>query len=739
MSSGKAISFTQVSWVVSHSAVLRRSSTWRPSNLISNSVFLPVKIDALRHWDSRDAPDLDSEIKKGIWAYFTGTTWAPGGPFKSYFVIASSEGKVLFTIEGFEIARAPDAEPIPITDNSREERLTTIWQPKAFPSSLKSTPSHAMPPLQATSDIAVDLDVALEALVGEHFCVAGTPSEADAKTGILRYPHARSLVDESWNIDKDATNTPLASFDAVVHRVDLAAVQVDVSFITNIVGSDGVVLLSVTDSGVEVEDTSVEPLTLIMKPTLTIPCGPFKTVIVQPFEHSQEGDLIEIAKNISSEAELWIIGNDDAAGIGALGVASCIIAESPEYQVFSVLFEDHSLDEAAREKIAHDLRKNSLLLLEQHMGISKNGDVFVRRLVHGGEDVKSACISAAGLTGASGALAAYFPPSLKSSDVEIEVKALGIEPSASFKSALTFIGRVKSRGVSVGCVETGAEAVGTTCQAPADVIIVPQDMVVVLPGGISATDAAALPVTFLAAWIGLVSRAPISAASTVLVRDATSAAVQVAKRFNAKVFAIVGRRHEVDELSSDLGIMISNIVLIDDLFLIPAEWIRSGAMPQFDVIFNGSRKKVFTRGLEYPSPFGSYVHIQSNEAADIPSGAASSYLLDDNRLVAASPTLLNPSSSLRAVSSYKGSASEDIDSLVIIPGTSRSVRIDPAGQLFDPRKSYILVGRCSELGVRINEWMVPASYQATPFATRRPAETHATGDRAWSLRRTTPP
>lgn len=240
------------------------------------------------------------------------------------------------------------------------------------------------------------------------------------------------------------------------------------------------------------EDTSVEPLTLaalarrfstiagsvvrvsdfvdgkgllyakISQPTISVPAGPFKTVIVQPFKHGQEGDLIEIAKNISSEAELWITGNDDAAGIGALGIASCIIAESPEYQVFSVLFEDHSLDEAAREKIVHDLRKNSLLL-EQHMKLSKNGDVFVRRLVHGGADVKQVPIPATGLTGASGALAAYFPPTLKASDVEIEVKALGIESGASSKSASTFVGFVKSRGVSVAHVEIGAEVYFLYC------------------------------------------------------------------------------------------------------------------------------------------------------------------------------------------------------------------------------------------------------------------------------------
>ena len=242
----------------------------------------------------------------------------------------------------------------------------------------------------------------------------------------------------------------------------------------------------------EVEDPSVEPLTLaalarrfsaipgsvirvsdltdgkallyakITQPTLSVPANPFKTVIVHPFQHGQEGDLTEIAKNISSEAELWITGNDDAAGIGALGIASCLIAESPEYQVFSVLFEDHSLDEVAREKFVHDLRKN-LLHLEQHMKISKNGDVFVRRLVHGGADVKQVPIPAAGLAGSSGALAAYFPPALKASDVEIEVKALGIESRVSSKSALTFVGVVKSCGNSVTRVKIGAEVYFLHC------------------------------------------------------------------------------------------------------------------------------------------------------------------------------------------------------------------------------------------------------------------------------------
>ena len=105
------------------------------------------------------------------------------------------------------------------------------------------------------------------------------------------------------------------------------------------------------------------------------------------------------------------------------------------------------MDEAAREKVVHDLRGNTLLL-EQHMKISKNGEVFVRRLVHGGAEVKDVAIPAAALAD-SGTVTAYFPPALGPSDVEIAVEALGTENNAAEKSALTVVGRVKSKGSAV--------------------------------------------------------------------------------------------------------------------------------------------------------------------------------------------------------------------------------------------------------------------------------------------------
>ena len=188
------------------------------------------------------------------------------------------------------------------------------------------------------------------------------------------------------------------------------------------------------------------------------------------------------------------------------------------------------------------------------------------------------------------------------------------------------------------------------------------------------------------------------------------------------MFSTVGSKQEAEKLSGSLSIPISNIVLVDDFSLTTAEWIRTGTIFPLDVVFNGSRKKVYAHGSEHLSAFGSYIHIQCHEAPEIPSGAASSFILSIDRFAAASPAFLAPAilallsthasepfnicSHTVTMAAYKGSASDDVHSLIIVPEASRTVRIDPAGQLFDPRKSYILIGGCSELGVRITEWMV---------------------------------
>ncbi|KAH7909125.1 putative nonribosomal peptide synthetase [Hygrophoropsis aurantiaca] len=751
-----------------------------------NGVFLPVKMDSLRRWDSHNNLDLDSEIKKGLWTYFTGRTWAPGGPFKSDYVVANSEGRVLLTIDGFEIARAPDVEPIPITDDSLNERLTTIWQSKSFPSTSTLLPTDAtltsvfdqlvrnaraagrnvirVVDFAPGAELAEELNSPLTRLLTdihvmvEYFCAATTPENADLKTSALTYAHARSLVVESWNITHDDESTRLANFDIILCKLDLSAVPTDLGCLANFLVPSGVLILVVSDSKTLSERSQTERLTLhevskklctitsdvqvsegangssiivarITEPALTISACPIKTVVVYPFVHGREGELVEIAKNLSADSEFWITGDDDAAGIGALGIASCIIAESPEYTVRSILFEDHSLSEAAREKVVHALRRNPLLL-EQHLKISRAGEVLVRRLVHGSVSVKDVAIPATGLSGQVGfpsAVVAHFPPSLGQFDVEVRVKTLGTGSVPTAESPITFVGTVGALGSSVKNIMLGATVVGISYQNPASIVVTRQDTVVPLPSSISVEDAAALPPAFLAAWMGLVQSARISSSSVILIHDALTiagfSAVQLAQRFGGKLFCTVSNAMEAEELASTLNVPESSIAIIDDFPSAVPSWLRANGVAEFDTIFNSAGRPAFALDTTYLSIFGSYVHNQTDEQSvpQLPSGAPFTHVLQINKLAAVSPSRLVPliASVLDAHASQAFSLRLQIvsmsavtqvrltspNALVIIPESTSSVRIDPAGQLFNPRKSYILIGGCSELGVRITEWM----------------------------------
>ena len=66
-------------------------------------------------------------------------------------------------------------------------------------------------------------------------------------------------------------------------------------------------------------------------------------VVIHHFTRGTEEELVEIVNQLSENAEIWILGNDNAIGIGGLGIAACIIAESPNFTVRSMLFEDESL------------------------------------------------------------------------------------------------------------------------------------------------------------------------------------------------------------------------------------------------------------------------------------------------------------------------------------------------------------------------------------------------------------
>jgi len=178
-------------------------------------------------------------------------------------------------------------------------------------------------------------------------------------------------------------------------------------------------------------------------------------VVIHHFTRGTEEELVEIVNQLVENSEIWILGDDDAIGIGALGIAACIIAESPNFTVRSMLFQNVSLTLEAREDIVKTLRQTPSLL-EQHLKYTGTGDVFVRRLIYHSKDTQPSF--APGVTIESpltkGQISAYFPPTIKATDVQVSIDVFGIDNISADKPSVTFVGKVSHMGAEVKDIST---------------------------------------------------------------------------------------------------------------------------------------------------------------------------------------------------------------------------------------------------------------------------------------------
>jgi Polyketide synthase dehydratase len=193
---------------------------------------LPVKVDQITRWDKGDNNDLDFDLRGTIWTYLTISTWTPSGPCRSNLIVTNSESLVLLTIEGMECAVAPQ-EQVDIGAG-----LTTIWQPKAFPSTgftlpsaeALSTPTYICQVFETLISNAraagrhvvrvLDLDISslIAKAVGDslvsipssqvivdYFLAGVSPEDADGKARAMSYSRARPFVLDSRHINSGAS------------------------------------------------------------------------------------------------------------------------------------------------------------------------------------------------------------------------------------------------------------------------------------------------------------------------------------------------------------------------------------------------------------------------------------------------------------------------------------------------------------------------------------------------------
>lgn len=248
-------------------------------------------------------------------------------------------------------------------------------------------------------------------------------------------------------------------------------------------------------------------------PASVLPGELATNVVIHHFLHGNEGELVEKVKNMPTEGELWIAGDDDAAGIGALGATAGLIAEETQFTVHSILFEDATLSIEEREGWIHTIRQNPKIL-EDHLKVTSAGEVLVRRAVQGSPSIRPAEIKSVGyLKNSYGrrSIAAAYPPPVGPGEVEVAVEAFGLTDPEAEAPLTAFVG-----------TSNGQKVLGYSYQKLIDAVVVDKASITPLVGSISATDAAALPASVLPAWVGLVELGRIDKNSVVLVHDALS-------------------------------------------------------------------------------------------------------------------------------------------------------------------------------------------------------------------------
>ena len=206
-------------------------------------------------------------------------------------------------------------------------------------------------------------------------------------------------------------------------------------------------------------------------------------------------------------------------------------------------------------------------------------------------------------------------------------------------------------------------------------------------------------------------------------------------------FFTVSAKAEIEALSAEFGVDIKSIALNTTATAALASaraWLKTSSLESFDIIFNTSGRSDLATVEDILSSFGFYVHHKdSAEPVKLPIDVPSARIVDVVTLIKRYPLKLSSilSAILKAHSSTPFKLSPILISFsdlarpipnitsnqVLVIKTTRpeDVRIDPAAQLFDPRKVYLLIGGCSEFGIGITVWMFNRGARHIYLTSRR--------------------
>ena len=208
-----------------------------------------------------------------------------------------------------------------------------------------------------------------------------------------------------------------------------------------------------------------------------------------------------------------------------------------------------------------------------------------------------------------------------------------------------------------------------------------------------------------------------------------------------RTFYTVSSKAEVEVLSAEFGIDTKHIVLnttVTTVLVSASVWLKASGFESFDIVFNSSGRSDLAIVEGILSSFGFYIHYKDSvESVKFPADTPSARIVDVASLVKKYPArlpsfldaILKAHSTkpfrLSPVTTTFSDLARPVKTItpgqVLIVKTTRpvNVRIDPAAQLFDPRKVYLLIGGCSEFGIGIATWMFNRGARHIYLTSRR--------------------
>ncbi|PKI83018.1 Type I Iterative PKS [Malassezia vespertilionis] len=467
----------------------------------------------------------------------------------------------------------------------------------------------------------------------------------------------------------------------------------------------------------------------------------------------------------SPRGNLWILADDTTDGARAIGLAGTITNELVTLRAMFVGF-DPTYTRAQRDGLLDLFIERDAEGSMEVFTLVRNGRLYGRRLVKQttihptemqGRDWVLELVEGQPASVQAIAPHLHTPVPVAEHDVQVQSDAVAL----NFKNILSatgllpatdrlseFAGVVREVGSGVTRFKVGDRVMGTSGGVREGTVATASEYSLAkVPSNMSNLEAAAYPIAYGTVWYGLVHLAQIRAGEKVLIHAAAGGvglcAIQIAQRKGLEVFCTVSSQEKRDYLHKHLGVPYENMAnsrVIAEWLQSGRDWLAKRGRTGFDVVLNSLQGAALQAGIDSLDYLGRFVdiskrdHLAGNPMSMSGFAKAINYIAVELGLLGnyAPQRLASLFDEIAAeharepfkclvghefkganglVASYKlmesgkhiGKVVTDL-SEEVLPG-AKTVLWN-GYKVYDPRKSYVLIGGCGGLGPRLAQFLM---------------------------------